>query len=152
MPSHIFTRVGAWRESITANTASAQADAAAGWNTMHAYDYMVYAHLQTRPGSRWRKACSDRAKAMAKLADHFAAAYAYGAMPARLALERSDWAAAAKLPLTPAADAYPWAKYPQAEASNAYGARARRGGTARRARRWRRNSAACNGCAIAPPN
>ncbi len=39
---------------------------------------------------------------------------------ARLALERSDWATAAKLPLMPAADAYPWAKYPQAEASNAY--------------------------------
>ena len=120
MPSHIFTRVGAWRDSITANAASAQSDAAAGWNTLHAYDYMVYAHLQLGQ-DRLAQGVQDRAKAMAKLSDHFAAAYAYGAMPARLALERSDWAAAAKLPLTPAADAYPWAKYPQAEASNAYG-------------------------------
>jgi len=119
MPSHIFTRVGAWRESISANTASAQADAAAAWNTMHAYDYMVYAHLQLGQ-DRLAQGVQDRAKAMAKLSDHFASAYAYAAMPARLALERSDWATAAKLPLTPAADAYPWAKYPQAEASNAY--------------------------------
>ncbi len=47
-------------------------------------------------------------------------AYAYGAIPARLALERGDWAAASKLALFPAADAYPWAKHPQGEASNAY--------------------------------
>ncbi len=62
----------------------------------------------------------DSAIAIAKRPDNFAAAYAYAAIPARLALERGDWAAAAKLPLTPAADAYPWAKYPQAEAGNAY--------------------------------
>jgi hypothetical protein len=41
-------------------------------------------------------------------------------MPARLALERGAWSAAAKLPLEPAADAYPWKKYPQAEAVNAF--------------------------------
>ena len=41
-------------------------------------------------------------------------------MPARLALERGAWAEAAKLPLDPAADAYPWKKYPQAEAVNAF--------------------------------
>ena len=72
-------------------------------------------------------------------------------MPARLALERGLWAEAAKLPLEPAADAYPWKKYPQAEAVNAFArglgaamsgdaaARRRRGhaaaGAARRGRR-----------------
>ena len=54
-----------------------------------------------------------------KLVDNFAAAYAYAAMPARLALERDDWKEAMALPLTPGADAYPWKKYPQSEAVNA---------------------------------
>jgi hypothetical protein len=119
MPSHIFTRVGAWNDSVAANTASAKADTASGPNTLHAYDYMVYAHLQMGQ-ERAAQAIRDSAFAIAKQPDNFAAAYAYAAIPARLALERNDWAAAAKLELKPAADAYPWSKYPQAEASNAY--------------------------------
>lgn len=119
MPSHIFTRVGAWNESIVANTASAKADKTAGWNMLHAYDYMVYAHLQLGQ-DRAAGIVHDSSFAGTKRTDHFAAAYAYAAMPARLALERADWVAAAKLPLAPAADAYPWTKYPQAEATNAY--------------------------------
>jgi len=119
MPSHIFTRVGAWSDSVAANTVSAKVDAAAGPNTLHAYDYMTYAHLQMGQ-DRAAQALRDSAVAISKRPDNFAAAYAYAAIPARLALERGDWAAAAKLPLTPASDAYPWAKYPQAEAANAY--------------------------------
>ena len=119
MPSHIFTRVGAWSASIDANKLSAQADSTTGWNMMHAYDYMVYAHLQLGQDRAAQKV-RDSAFGTAKTTDHFAAAYAYAAIPARLALERGDWAAAARLPIAPAADAYPWAKYPQAEASNAY--------------------------------
>jgi hypothetical protein len=41
-------------------------------------------------------------------------------MPARIALERAAWADAAKLTLDPAAEAYPWKKYPQSEAVNAF--------------------------------
>jgi hypothetical protein len=41
-------------------------------------------------------------------------------MPARLALEKGDWKQAAKVDLRPAADSYPWNKYPQAEAVNAF--------------------------------
>jgi len=119
MPSHIFTRVGAWTDSVAANSASAKADGADRWYTMHAYDYMVYAQLQMGQ-DRAAQAVRDKALAIAKPPDHGAAAYAYASIPARLALERGDWAAAAKTPLTPAAGAYPWAKYPQAEASNAY--------------------------------
>ena len=118
MPSHIFTRVGAWKESISANALSAQADSAAGWNMLHAYDYMVYAHLQLGQDRAAQKV-RESAFGTGKSTDHFAAAYAYAAIPARLALERGDWSAAARLPLEPA-DGYPWAKYPQAEASNAY--------------------------------
>lgn len=119
MPSHIFTRVGDWNASISANTQSALADTSTGWNMLHAYDYMVYAHLQLGQ-DRAAQQVRERAFGTAKTSDHFAAAYAYAAIPARLVLERGDWAAAAKLPIAPAADAYPWAKYPQAEASNAY--------------------------------
>lgn len=119
MPSHIFTRVGAWTDSVAANAASAKADTASGPNTLHAYDYMVYAHLQMGQ-DRAAQVLRDSAVAITKRPDNFAAAYAYAAIPARLVLERGDWAAAAKLPLTPPAEAYPWAKYPQAEAGNAY--------------------------------
>ncbi len=119
MPSHIFTRVGAWGASVAANQASAKADTASGPNALHAYDYMTYAHLQMGQ-DRAAAAARDSAQAIARRPDNFAAAYAYGAIPARLVLERGDWAAAATLALAPAADAYPWAKYPQAEASNAY--------------------------------
>jgi hypothetical protein len=133
MPSHIYTRVGAWDHSVAANTVSAKSDTAAGFNTLHAYDYMTYAHLQMGQ-DRAARAIGDKAIAIAKRPDNFAAAYAYAAIPARLVLERGDWAGAAGLPLAPAADAYPWAKYPQAEASNAYaralGAAALRDGAA----------------------
>jgi Tfp pilus assembly protein PilF len=119
MPSHIYTRVGAWEASVAANATSAKSDIASGPNTLHAFDYMVYAHLQMGQ-DRAARAVHERALAVAKRADHFASAYAYAAIPARTVLERGDWAAAARLPLQPAADAYPWAKYPQAEAANAY--------------------------------
>lgn len=119
MPSHIFTRVGAWHASVAANQASAKADTASGPNALHAYDYMTYAYLQLGQDKAAR-AARDTAQAIAKRPDNFAAAYAYGALPARLVLERSDWSAAAALPLLPAADSYPWDKYPQAEAANAF--------------------------------
>ena len=119
MPSHIFTRVGAWEDSVAANRTSAKADTALGPNTLHAYDYLVYAHLQMAQDLAAQQVRA-RADSIQKRADNFAVAYAYAAMPARLALERGNWAAAAQLALFPAADAYPWAKYPQAEASNAY--------------------------------
>jgi hypothetical protein len=80
---------------------------------------MVYAHLQMGQ-DRAAGSVSDNASAIAKPPDNFAAAFAYAAIPARLALERGEWAVAAKLSLNPAANAYPWSKYPQAEACNAY--------------------------------
>jgi hypothetical protein len=119
MPSHIFTRVGAWTDSVASNSASAKADGNKTWNSPHAYDYMVYAHLQMGQ-DRAAQGVKDSALSNPTPPDHFAAAFSYASMPARLTLERGDWAAAAKLPLNPAAGAYPWAKYPQAEANNAY--------------------------------
>jgi hypothetical protein len=118
MPSHIFTRVGYWRESIAANRESARVAGDATFDAHHASDYMVYAHLQLAQDEAAQTAMKQSFGM--KPVDNFGAAFAYAAMPARIALERGDWAAAAALPLTPAADAYPWKKYPPAEAVNAF--------------------------------
>ena len=118
MPSHIFTRVGYWQDSIDSNRASLEVDGGRTPNSHHAYDYLVYAHLQMAQDAAARQALSDAYGASE--VDHFAAAFAYAAMPARLALERGDWAAAAELDLRPAAGGYPWQKYPHAEAINAF--------------------------------
>ena len=117
MPSHIFTRLGYWQESIAANRASATAAGDATFDGHHAQDYMVYAYLQLAQDKAAAKSMKE--SLARKHVDHFASAYAYAAMPARLALERSDWKAAAGLSLQPGGD-YAWKKYPQAEAVNAF--------------------------------
>jgi hypothetical protein len=119
MPSHIFSRVGYWRESIEANRASADAAKGSIPNKVHALDYMVFAQLQLGQ-DRAAAASIAEAKAIAKPGDHFATAYGFAAMSARYALERGAWKEAADLPLYPAADAYGWQKFPQAEAINAF--------------------------------
>jgi Tfp pilus assembly protein PilF len=120
MPSHIFTRVGAWRDSAESNRLSAKVDADRTWNSPHGYDYMVYAYLQLGQ-DRAARAVIDYAFAVPKKVDHFVTAYAYAAMPARLAVERGDWKTAANLPLDPPIGTVTWTKYPQAEAMNAFG-------------------------------
>jgi len=118
MPSHIFTRVGAWKESVRSNRASANSATDKTFDKWHAYDYMVYAHLQLGEDGAARKVIAEAFGNPARV-DHFAAAYAYAAMPARIALERAAWKDAAKVELAPGAP-YPWAKYPQSESINAY--------------------------------
>jgi hypothetical protein len=118
MPSHIFTRVGAWKESIRSNRASAQSATDKTFDKWHAYDYMVYAHLQLGEDAAARQVVADALANPARI-DHVGTAYGYAAMPARLAVERGAWQTAASLPLAPA-DGFPWAKYPQAESINAY--------------------------------
>lgn len=95
MPSHIFTRLGLWQESIDSNLASARAGKAyyarlgkdTVWDqTLHALDYVVYAYLQTGQDTRARAVLEDL-RAMPKAEpENFAAAYAYAAIPARVAL------------------------------------------------------------------
>lgn len=102
MPSHIFTRVGAWEDSVAANRRSYQA--AIPGNEMgeayHASDYAVYADLQL---GRDADARADMANAFkVKIANRTIrpAAYSAAAMPARYALERGDWRAAMALETT----------------------------------------------------
>ena len=124
MPSHIFTRVGDWAESIETNRASARAAAdtlAAGgsqtglrsYEGLHAYDYMMYGYLQLAR-DREARALVDEVTSTRRLnVDHFAGAFALAAIPARFALERGQWAEAAVLTPRPADLA--WSKFPQAE-------------------------------------
>jgi tetratricopeptide (TPR) repeat protein len=101
MPSHTFTRLGFWQESIDTNRRSA--DTARKTNDtgaeLHALDYQTYAYLQTGRDQA-AKAALDRAAAIQ--GGPGANTFAVAAMPARYALERGDWAAAAALTVTPA--------------------------------------------------
>jgi tetratricopeptide (TPR) repeat protein len=97
MPSHIFTRLGYWDESIETNQRSARAEPDSN-AAVHAMDYMVYAYLQ-EGRERAAKSVVDRA---VQNSDRFyggVLGYNFTAMPARYALERGAWAEAASLKL-----------------------------------------------------
>jgi hypothetical protein len=116
MPSHTFTRVGAWQESIDTNLASAAAarkDNAAS-EELHAMDYQVYAYLQTAQDAAARKSVEASQAIGARIQMNAAGAaapppagyYAMAAIPARYALERNAWKVAAALPPRETAFAY----------------------------------------------
>lgn len=118
MPSHIFTLTGFWQESIDTNRrAAATADDLITHDGHHASDYMAYAHLQLGQDLAARKVMKQEQARYG--IDMLGVAYPYAAIPARIALERGAWQEAANLPLH-AQDTYPWKKYPQAEAVNAF--------------------------------
>lgn len=108
MPSHIFTRVGAWGESISSNVASARAakDGKDFGEQMHAMDYLVYAYLQTAQDEKARAVVSDMIAIPDIQPERFVGPYALAVSPARYALERSDWAGAAELQVRPSRFAY----------------------------------------------
>src|SRR4029079_9590621 len=100
MPSHIFTRVGAWRESIDTNARSIEAAKAEnnGSSALHAMDYAVYADLQLARDSD-ADAIVSEARSISTPA--VVSVYARAAIPARYAVERDQWAEAAALPDPP---------------------------------------------------
>ena len=124
MPSHIFTRLGLWDDAITSNIASAesarnfakQSGMAGAWDQeLHALDYLMYGYLQ---GAQDRRAAQilDRLRGITRAEPPvIAAAYALAAGPARYALERRDWRAAAALVLPPTNIA--WEEYRWSEAN-----------------------------------
>ena len=127
MPSHIFTRLGMWPDSIQSNLASATAakakahPGAATHDEIHAMDYLMYAYLQGAQDDQ-AKSILDQALAFSKVDEVvFQVAYAWTAIPARFALERRRWKEAASLTL-PTAE-FPWDRFRFAEA-NLYFARA----------------------------
>ena len=108
MPSHIFTRVGEWDDSVATNRRSATAALKIGDNddASHALDYMAYAYLQMARDSDARKTLEEGQQLKTFNPARFTAPYALAAMPARYALERADWRAAAQL--EPRQDKYPF--------------------------------------------
>jgi hypothetical protein len=103
MPSHIFTRVGYWKESIASNTASVKAAKATKESNeaLHASDYMVYADLQLAHDREARAVIDDMATVTGFNPNIGGAPFALAASPARYAVERGDWAAAAALEVRP---------------------------------------------------
>jgi hypothetical protein len=103
MPSHIYTRIGYWKQSIDSNIASvkaAKAEKSVG-NYLHAQDYMVYAYLQLGQDKQARAVVDEMMKETDFKATVQAAHYALAASPARYAVERGDWPAASQLPVQP---------------------------------------------------
>jgi tetratricopeptide (TPR) repeat protein len=112
MPSHTFTRVGMWKESVATNLRSAEnaeREAEPG-AVLHALDYMTYAYLQMGMDPQAESALERLSRTVSGIPNKAAAASLAGtfpaaAMPARYALEREQWAQAAQLqvPETPSA-------------------------------------------------
>lgn len=98
MPSHIFTRVGYWKESIAANAESARVAKLDGeqHDQAHGMDYLVYAYLQLAQDKKAR-AVIDEMNAIDFKIDRFVGPYGVAASNARYAVERGDWKAAAAL-------------------------------------------------------
>jgi hypothetical protein len=103
MPSHIFTRVGYWKESIASNTASVKAAKAGGETNeaLHASDYMVYAELQLAHDREAQAVIADMMTVTDFNPNIQGGPFALAASPARYAVERGDWAAAAALEVRP---------------------------------------------------
>jgi tetratricopeptide (TPR) repeat protein len=109
MPSHIYTRLGMWKESIASNTAARKAAHEQGdvGEELHAMDYLTYANLQLGRDDDAARVVEDVRKMKDLSPKYFKVAYAASAIPARYAIERRKWDEAAKL--TPIPDALPQA-------------------------------------------
>jgi tetratricopeptide (TPR) repeat protein len=103
MPSHIFTRVGYWKESIGSNMESVRAAKASNeaHDQLHAMDYLVYAYLQTGQDGKALAVIEEMGGVGGFTETFIAGPYALAVSPARYALERGDWNAAAQLAVRP---------------------------------------------------
>ena len=123
MPSHIFTRLGLWDESINSNLNSASSSQCytqesgiqgAYFEEIHAIDYLVYAYLQKGNNVKAQEQY-DHIKSMNKVnpANLPAVVYPFAAIPARLALENKSWEDAAQVELHDSEiqwEQFPWQK------------------------------------------
>ncbi len=109
MPTHIYTRLGMWQDSINGNIASSEAARdhsrrfygnAATMDDLHAMDYLMFAYLQTGRDTEAGRLL-DHLAAIREIVsgNEFASAYAVAAMPARYHLERRAWEDAASMDL-----------------------------------------------------
>jgi tetratricopeptide (TPR) repeat protein len=141
MPSHIFTRLGMWQQSIDSNRAAhaaalsyVQKSTGPGsydQETLHTMDYLEYAYLQMAQDGPAKAVVDELIGFRQSEGPNLAGAYAVAAIPVRYALERRDWPAAAAL--SEPAIGFPLERFPWAEAMIAYAralGQARTGNTA----------------------
>ena len=98
MPSHIYSMVGLWEESITSNASALEIQP----DYYHASDFTVYAHLQLAQDAKAR-AMIDKSLNTPVRGDRPVSLgnfTARASMPARYVLERGDWAGAATLSIS----------------------------------------------------
>jgi hypothetical protein len=117
MPSHIFTRLGLWDESIASNRAAAAAGRKYGWygEELHATDYLMYAYLQEGRDREAERLLANLPAVQTTDSNYRAGLYAIEAMPARYALERRRWREAEAL--EPPADFLSPARFAWTEAA-----------------------------------
>jgi len=123
MPSHTFTRLGYWEESIDSNVAAAGAARRQGQTAeeLHASDYEIYAYLQTAQDESAGRIVNSLQEIASRFAPKAvlggaggpsAGYFALAAIPARFALEREDWKQAEQLAIRetpfPYTDAMTW--------------------------------------------
>jgi tetratricopeptide (TPR) repeat protein len=121
MTSHIFTRLGLWPESIEFNERAAAAASdrtaagAVSLHHLHALDYLAYAHLQKADDEAADGVLAAISALEPPFQNHSATAYAFAAVPARLALERHDWEEAAQIGIRWPQE-LEWEQYPYLDA------------------------------------
>jgi hypothetical protein len=129
MPSHIFTRLGMWQQSIDSNRAAhtaalnylhkSRGPGSYDMQTLHAMDYLEYAYLQIAQDGPAKEVVDELSGfSQSEEGANLSAAYAVAAIPVRYALERRDWRAAAAL--SEPAIGFPLERFPWAEAMIAY--------------------------------
>ena len=99
MPSHIFTRLGLWDDSIASNVAARKAAHQQGdtGEELHAMDYLVYAYLQSGREKEAAQVIEQLTRMPQLNSGDFKIAYAATAMPVRYAVERKQWADATRI-------------------------------------------------------
>ena len=107
MPSHVFTRLGLWKDSVASNLAARKAAHQEGdiGEELHAMDYLTYAYLQLAQFAEAEKIVREVATMSSLSGAEFKTGYAANAMPVRLAIEQGQWSKAAAL--QPIADSTP---------------------------------------------
>lgn len=116
MPSHIFTRLGLWDESIESNRNVIRVARQHGivGEELHGMDYLVFAHLQKGEDEQARRVIDELPAVQADAPMYFASIYAHAAIPARYAVERRQWQEAARLPEP---ENFPGGRYAWADAT-----------------------------------
>ncbi|MEO5648999.1 MAG: hypothetical protein ABIR03_03630, partial [Ginsengibacter sp.] len=119
MPSHIFTRLGLWDESIHSNLTSissakcyaVNAGIGGHWDEeLHGMDYLVYAYLQKAENALAKAQCDYLKTIREVYPANFKVAYAFAAIPSRYLLENKMWKDAASIKIHP--DKFPWEEFP----------------------------------------